>query len=435
MALKYSTTFVLMQTKVKNKPTSLRCYVRYNNKRAAFLTDVKVEPRYFNKEKQRADENSRFNGYDINQRLEEILRFISTRFSEYKEFPDTKEFASVCQSFVSSGEVFTKDDANDSGYPRTLLKYIQRLAEDSRSGRRLIARGARKGQRYRPDSINSYDSVVAMLEKYMMYTNREDLPLSKIDEEFFNGFADFFFNELGHAVSYFTVPVKIIKMALLDASDRFQDSRLNTLAKRLIKPNYESDTIYLDIDKLKILSNHNFSSSEHHLDNARDLFLVGCWTGLRYSDFSTLTKDDIQSDYIRVKMEKTSERVAIPLHPMLRKVIEKNNGTLPRSISNQRLNDYIKLAAQRAGLIHEVRVRRNVGGVDKEEVQPFYQLITTHTARRSFATNMFKKGIPTLLIMAITGHKTEAAFLKYIRVSNEEKAAMMAELWKKIDWD
>jgi integrase len=63
---------------------------------------------------------------------------------------------------------------------------------------------------------------------------------------------------------------------------------------------------------------------------------------------------------------------------------------------------------------------------------PKYDLITSHTGRRSFCTNMYKRGLPTLMIMSISGHKTEKSFLKYIKVRQEEHAAMMAAKWKEI---
>ena len=60
-----------------------------------------------------------------------------------------------------------------------------------------------------------------------------------------------------------------------------------------------------------------------------------------------------------------------------------------------------------------------------------WQLVSSHTGRRSFATNLYKSGFPSISIMNITGHKTEAAFLKYIKVTPEEHARLLAEHWKK----
>lgn len=60
-----------------------------------------------------------------------------------------------------------------------------------------------------------------------------------------------------------------------------------------------------------------------------------------------------------------------------------------------------------------------------------YELISTHTARRSFATNLFKAGFPAISIMKITGHKTEKAFMRYIKITEEQNAELLGEFWNK----
>lgn len=62
-------------------------------------------------------------------------------------------------------------------------------------------------------------------------------------------------------------------------------------------------------------------------------------------------------------------------------------------------------------------------GMTYEVMKPKYSLVTVHTARRSFATNLYKTGAVTVRdIMAVTGHKSESAFYKYIRITPEESA-------------
>ena len=177
-----------------------------------------------------------------------------------------------------------------------------------------------------------------------------------------------------------------------------------------------------------------FADDEKHIEHARDLFLVGCWTGLRFEDCSSIRKQDIHKDFIRIQTDKTGQRVSIPFHPMLREVFKRYQGGPPPPLHINYVNRDIKVACRMAKLNDIWTVRKNRAGVDVMEEHPLWRLVSTHTARRSFASNMFRLGIPALLIMAITGHKTEKAFLKYIRVGEEEKSRMMAERWKQIDW-
>lgn len=80
-----------------------------------------------------------------------------------------------------------------------------------------------------------------------------------------------------------------------------------------------------------------------------------------------------------------------------------------------------------AGIDEMVSKTISQGSKKRTETFPKYDLITTHTARRSFATNAYLAGVPTIAILKITGHKTEQAFLKYIKVSQEENARFMME--------
>ena len=80
-----------------------------------------------------------------------------------------------------------------------------------------------------------------------------------------------------------------------------------------------------------------------------------------------------------------------------------NQNKLPKSLSNQKFNDYIKEAGKLAGMAEKGRLSTN------PELQ-LWQCISSHTARRSFATNYYLQGFPTIDLMKVTGHKTEKAF-------------------------
>jgi integrase len=105
---------------------------------------------------------------------------------------------------------------------------------------------------------------------------------------------------------------------------------------------------------------------------------------------------------------------------------------MPEVISNQKFNDYIKDACKLAKIDGIETFTRTVGGKLITEKKPKYDLVSSHTCRRSFCTNMYKRGLPTIMIMSISGHKTEKSFLKYIKVKQEEHAEMMAKAWKEM---
>lgn len=189
------------------------------------------------------------------------------------------------------------------------------------------------------------------------------------------------------------------------------------------------DSIYLSEDELTKLKNYDFKD-QPYLEHTRDWFLLLAWTGSRFSDLERITHDNIKDGFITFRQQKTNNKVTIPLHPIVKEVLEKYKYQLPRAISNQKFNEYIKEVGKIAGVDNNESVTITRGGKRTTESYFKWELISSHTGRRSFCTNMYKRGLPTLLIMSISGHKTEKSFLKYIKVKQEKHAQMMAKAWE-----
>lgn len=193
----------------------------------------------------------------------------------------------------------------------------------------------------------------------------------------------------------------------------------------------EVEAIYkLDIPSL-IADNQIDSKSS--IETTRDLFIIGCWTGLRRADLNRINEAvfDFDSNVLTIQTQKTDSRVTIPLHPFVKQLYEKYNGVFPRLIDKGKANAQLRELGRLAG-INTLTLRSTVkGGKTVTERLLKYQRIGFHTGRRSFATNLYKMGAPAISIMQMTGHTTEANFLKYIKVSKEEHAAMMQQYFNK----
>jgi integrase len=143
------------------------------------------------------------------------------------------------------------------------------------------------------------------------------------------------------------------------------------------------------------------------------------------SDFNHLRDVHIDGEYFRITTQKTGAQVVIPIHPIIRRIIA-SGFDISTPVSDQKINQHIKEVARMAGITQLVEGTKYI---DHRAVVGFFpkcDLITTHTARRSAATNMYKAGIPSISIMRITGHTTEKSFMKYIKITAEENAEMMA---------
>ena len=113
---------------------------------------------------------------------------------------------------------------------------------------------------------------------------------------------------------------------------------------------------------------------------------------------------------LTIVQQKTNESVTIPLHPVFLRIWEKYNGLLPSKISAASFDRYLKKLCQKAGLVDHVLKSITKGGKRCTSIYENGQLVSAHTARRSFATNLYKSGFPSISIMAITGIKRKAVF-------------------------
>ena len=198
---------------------------------------------------------------------------------------------------------------------------------------------------------------------------------------------------------------------------------------------HDVENIYLteeDINKLYAIDfNDEVIKAQidprEHIEITRDLFIVACWTGLRYGDWKDLSEANINDNTMVVHTHKTDKTVIIPLHPMVKAIITKYGGVLPKSVDKSKTLKHIRKCAEWAGISESVSLSRVKGGQTETKNGEKHQFLMNHTARRSFATNMYLRGVPSISIMAITGHTTEANFLKYIKVDKLQHARIVAQ--------
>ena len=251
------------------------------------------------------------------------------------------------------------------------------------------------------------------------------LQFENVDLDFYLSFVEYLTNK-GYSPNTVGARVKDLKMFMNEAYERNLHTNMDFKKKRFSKPKEETTAIYLNADELTKIYNCDLGDNPK-LDKIRDLFLIGCYTGLRFSDLSLLGAENINSvdGTITVRTVKTGKTVVIPLHTVIRQLLEKYDNELPRVPSNQKFNDYIKEVAKKAELNEPILLQKTKGTLIYTETELKHDLVTSHTARRSFATNAYLAGVPPISIMKITGHKTESSFMKYIKISDKENAIQL----------
>ena len=276
----------------------------------------------------------------------------------------------------------------------------------------------------KPNTVKGYKQTAREIEGYIALTGKR-LQFENVDLDFYLSFVEYLTNK-GYSPNTVGARIKDLKMFMNEAYERNLHTNMDFKKKRFSKPKEETYSVYLNSDELKKIYKCDLSD-EPRLDRVRDLFLIGCCTGLRFSDLSLLSSDNIDNveSVITIKTVKTGRTVVIPLHAIVRQILQKYDNELPRVPSNQKFNDYIKEIAKKAEINEPILLQRTKGTLTYAETKPKYGLVTSHTARRSFATNAYLAGLPPISIMKITGHKTESSFMKYIKISEKENAIQL----------
>jgi integrase len=236
------------------------------------------------------------------------------------------------------------------------------------------------------------------------------------------------------AVNTVGARIKNLKSVLNHATEHDVNTYTDFRKKRFRVIKEKTDAIYLTLEDLKDIERIDLTN-QLHLDRVRDLFLIACWTGVRFSDLKQIRQERIQKDehgeFIEMTNEKTGNDVSIPILPTVRRIIDKYKGDLPKPISNQKMNGYLKEVGKLAGLDSQESKTLTKGGLRVTKTQSKFELVMTHTARRSFCTNNYLAGMDSISIMAISGHKSEREFLGYIKVTPREHANKIRAFWNK----
>ncbi|MEO0877635.1 MAG: tyrosine-type recombinase/integrase, partial [Bacteroidota bacterium] len=174
---------------------------------------------------------------------------------------------------------------------------------------------------------------------------------------------------------------------------------------------------------------------EGQKQKALDLFLLGAGTGQRFSDYSRYTPNNFYTTArgitiltLVTQKTKTLATVPINLFPWVKLILERYNYYSP-TLSMQKLNVLIKEICEQAGINQSVfLVEQFIGrkAIVKKRHVPKFQEVSSHTCRRSFATNLYRMGFSLAQIMPMTGHSTESQLREYIGIDGEMNAEEIA---------
>jgi len=357
------------------------------------------------------------------------------KFKQWHDAPTLHElFDEIDRLFYSGYDSFSPLPVADletaEGKEICFADYLSRYIERYEQVRSVI-------------TVKHYRTVWNKLRAFEQRICRR-LSFSDINIDFYNSFRVWIYDQ-GYSDNYFGSLIKIIKQVYREAREVDGIHTLNgTSHKGFVTVMKESDSIFLTVDELMRL--HKLKLTEQSIraewpelrdDKAvkrrkatcelvKNRFLIGAFSGLRVSDFGRLGEMDIVDDLIMLRTRKTDTPIAVPIHPVIREILD-TGFDLSASISDQKMNTYIKHLAKMAQIDEKVPIREHRGGEIRMRSTEKYKLVSTHTARRSFATNLLKaKDVPLAVISKALGHSKVTTTMRYLRVGVEENAEILA---------
>lgn len=358
--------------------------------------------------------------------VQEIIEYIVYREAREDEARKAAEAAAA-----EAARKAAEEEANRMTFNKYFRLYVQQIE----NGERQTYRGLNF-------SRNSFRNIRTSMRKW------EEFQASKNTEYDFDDVNIRVYNEFiiwqksqGYALNYIGKIIGVLKTVLLAA--RSEGYHKNDIVfDRKFKRTYANvDTIYLTKEELNKIFAVDLSECPESWGHVRDIFMVGCWTAQRVSDYNNIKKEDFESytrkfvveqedpknpgkkkdivkteevTYLNVRQQKTGAKVAVPVSSQLKEIMERYDYQLPH-YSEQTLNEKIKYVGKKAGIDDMIEIATTKGGVLKSEKFHKYELITSHTARRTGATLMYLAGLDIYDIMKITGHASPQMLRKYIR--------------------
>ena len=390
-----------------DKPTYIFLFSSVSDGRIKYSTGEKILPADWSCENQRPKNLKSYKALnktlsDIDSLLTELSESLKLTGKKIKKADVTK---CLDDYFGKSVNKSSKVD-----FHQVITNYI----EDCKSGRRLT----KKGKKFSKETTRGYKHCQDKFKEYET-ARKKKLSFESITMETVNDMIHFY-NSQDLSLNAVGKIIKNLKVFLTNTVDIHG----NPVGHQIKPPAEETPDIYLNEKDLDAIYKVKLKEDIHNI--VRDRFIMDCYLGLRISDLKLVSSDNIQGDFIVIANEKTDSKVVIPQHPRVKEILKKYKG-MPPKVSDQEMNRSLKSIALKAKLNEKFLYTLTKGGVRKDHYLHKWEMVSNHTARRTFITNLLKAGISSSIVMKLAGIRKAQTLERYNKISEEENAILIAE--------
>lgn len=432
--------FKLKDAKSDNE-TSIRLYVFHRNfpyRRFVYGINKSILPALWDAETQHPTKDKKLikeyekhiptianDLHNVTQRINKVNELVTDYFTMAEIASNGITISSEGLKKYLDEELKRKPVELPKAKTETLNKFLERFIKELETGSRVIKK---TGKRYEEGSIKNFKTFQAQLNEYQKARNIQ-LNFDDITIDFYTDFVNFL-NKKKYRSNSIGKHIARLKVIMRVASSPAEKLHNNMAFSQGDFFTFQEPTeeVYLTEEEVNTLHDLDLNKKPH-LKIYRDIFLIGCYTAQRVSDYNRINSTHIQklgkTKVIVLNQKKTGEKVIIPIKPKLEEILKRYDYNPPR-VAEQNLNDAIKDVCEMAEIKQQIEITELIGGNTVKTTKPKFEMIASHTARRTGATLMYKADIKPIDIMKITGHKKESTFLKYIRTTKEETAEALA---------
>lgn len=407
----------------RSESSSIHCSINYiGTKRFIYIIpNSKIKVREWGKGSMKISR-----GKQENSRLQnELDRFrinCDEFYIEYKKVhkkvPDKEAFLQFFRSEKSINEYFS-----EALKIIRVLPLIKEIIHKREIGEELKV----DGRRYAAGTIKAYKNILVIINEYSLNKNTIITNINIETEDLINDIRNYLTVELRHRHNYITNIMKTLKL-FIEKLVKNGIVKENPFKKHKIKISWENGSgLALTKDEFDELF-HMDLTKEPRLEKVRDHFIIMVCCSLRISDLGNYILAASDKKIIELYHKKTNSRVEIPVTPKLDLILKKYNYQLPKTISEQKMRCYLKEILVRVDSLNEmVQTNYTKGGESVVEMVKKLDLISLHSARRTFCTILIQYGFPYHEIMLLSNHKTVREFEKYVKINKKETIISMSD--------
>lgn len=427
MNIKRSTSFFLEKRKkngeliTENVPIIMR--VTFSGMRVDFTTGYRIDTDKWDKDGQKVKKGCTNKKKESASEINDYLNSLSTTIGDIFKGYEVEE--------VSPTIARVREDLN--------ARMAGAIPE---AGQTSAKRFQDAWDAFIEEESRSKDWTVATHRKYNAVRNRlkdfkTTLSFDDIEEKTLNKWVEFLQKQpmpdgtVGMKNSTVYKYIQFLRVFLNWATRKGYNIKLDYQSFRPNLKQAHNQPIYISQEEIHQLMDFKAPKGQERLEKIRDLFIFCCFSSLRWSDVCQLTRAHIDGDAIVLIQKKTAQTVRIELNKYTRTILEKyEDAHMPGGLalpvmSNQKMNDALKILFKQAGLDKPITRTYFVGNKRVDEVKPLYERVTTHVGRKTFVVIGLSNDISPYTITQWTGHSSLAAMKPYMAIADKEKKNAM----------